>query len=181
MGGSQKRLTTKSGVGFFIPVSEDPTFSTQNNWKWPFPGAKNWVFGRPNPKTDTTFCSQLFPKMVDETLVSYEYITLGRILGKFWKSWIFGSFLADFLLKNPKIKTLCCTRSIFGVKNLIFVIWVPYIQRQLNLSGWFTNNSFAFWGTPFSLPPLPYIFWTVQTWGFTRYHLFISHPFQKFE
>ena len=31
--------------------------------------------------------------------------------------------------------------------------------------------------TPY--PPLPYIFWTVWTWGFTRYHLLYTIPFQK--
>ena len=33
-------------------------------------GAKKWVFGRPNKKTDTTFCRQLYSKMMNETLVS---------------------------------------------------------------------------------------------------------------
>ena len=33
-------------------------------------------------------------------------------------------------------------------KNLIFGIWLPYIQRQLNLSGQVTKMKFAFLGTP---------------------------------
>ena len=48
----------------FIRASEDPMFCTR---KRPFSviwGAKNWVFGRPNKKTDTIFCRQLYPKMV---------------------------------------------------------------------------------------------------------------------
>ena len=36
-------------------------------------GAKKRVFGRPNQKTETTFCRQLYLNMVDETLVSYGY------------------------------------------------------------------------------------------------------------
>ena len=43
---------------FFIRASKDPFFFTRKqpfsvNW-----GAKKWVFGRPNKKTDTTFCRQ---------------------------------------------------------------------------------------------------------------------------
>ena len=30
-------------------------------------------------------------------------------------------------------------------------------------------------------PPLPYIFWTLWTWGFTRYHLMYTTPIQKIE
>ena len=30
-------------------------------------------------------------------------------------------------------------------------------------------------------PPLPYIFWTVWTWGFTRWHPKYTIPIQKFE
>ena len=33
--------------------------------------------------------------------------------------------------------------------------------------------------TPY--PPLPYIFWTVWTWGFTRWHPKYTIPIQKFE
>ena len=44
-----------------------------------------WVqkIGSSNQKTDTTFCRQLYPKMVDDTLVSYEYhywVSFGQIL-----------------------------------------------------------------------------------------------------
>ena len=57
----------------FIWASEDPPFCTQ---KRPFSvilGAKKRVLGRPNQKTETTFCRQLYLNMVDETLVSYGY------------------------------------------------------------------------------------------------------------
>ena len=30
---------------------------------------------------------------------------------------------------------------------MIFGIWLPYIQRQLDLSGWVTKMNFAFCGT----------------------------------
>ena len=33
--------------------------------------------------------------------------------------------------------------------------------------------------TPY--PPLPYIFWTLWTWGFTRYHLTYTIPVKKIE
>ena len=35
-------------------------------------------------------------------------------------------------------------------KKLIFGVWLPYIQRQLDLSGQVTKMNFAFKGTPFS-------------------------------
>ena len=36
----------------------------------------------------------------------------------------------------------------FWDKNLIFGIWLPYIQRQLDLSGQVTKNKVCFLGTP---------------------------------
>ena len=44
-------------------------------------------------------------------------ITIGWVLGKFWKLPILGSFLADFPLWNPKIKTLCRYPSIFEINS----------------------------------------------------------------
>ena len=38
----------------------------------------------------------------------------------------------------------------FCDKTLIFGVWIPYIQRQLVLSGRVTNMNFAFLGTPYS-------------------------------
>ena len=32
---------------------------------WPFLGAKKWDFGSPNPKTDTAFCRQVSPNMME--------------------------------------------------------------------------------------------------------------------
>ena len=37
----------------------------------------------------------------------------------------------------------------FWDKNLIFGIWLPYIQRQLDLGGRVTKMIFDFWGTPY--------------------------------
>ena len=48
-----------------IWVSEVPFICTQLHWKWPYLGAKKWDFGCSNPKTETTFCRQLSPKMVE--------------------------------------------------------------------------------------------------------------------
>ena len=42
-------------------------------------------------------------------------ITIGRVLGKFWKSLIRGSFWPIFPVKNPKIKTLWRSLSIFKI------------------------------------------------------------------
>ena len=36
----------------------------------------------------------------------------------------------------------------FCDKTLIFGVWIPYIQRQLVLSGRVTKMNFAFLGTP---------------------------------
>ena len=41
--------------------------------KWPQQVCKLEKFGRLNPKTDTIFCRQLCPKVVDEKLVSNKY------------------------------------------------------------------------------------------------------------
>ena len=62
---SRVELATKSGLRFWIWASQVPFFCTQNHWKWPFSGAKKWDLGCPNPKTETTFCRQLSPKMVE--------------------------------------------------------------------------------------------------------------------
>ena len=55
---------------FFDSGVRRPFFCNPNHGKWPFLGAKKRVFGRLNKKTETTLCRQLYPKMVDETLVS---------------------------------------------------------------------------------------------------------------
>ena len=58
-------------------------------------GAKKWDFGCPNPKTETTFCRQLSPKMVEQTLVSHEYhfrASFGQILKIAYFRLIFGLF-----------------------------------------------------------------------------------------
>ena len=100
---------TKSGLCFFIRASEDPFFCTQNHGKWPFLGAKRRVFGRPNKKTETTFCRQLYPKMVDETLVSYEYhywVSFGQFLKIAYFRLIFGRFpLIKSQHQNPMARS----------------------------------------------------------------------------
>ena len=56
-------------------------------------GAKKWDFGFPNPKTKTTFCRQLSPKMVELNLVSSEYhfrASFGQILKIAYFRLIFG-------------------------------------------------------------------------------------------
>ena len=80
---------------FFDSGVRRPFFCTQKRSFSVIWGAKKRVFGRPNKKTDTTFCRQLYPKMVDETLVSYEYhywVSFGQVLkiAYFWL--IFGRF-----------------------------------------------------------------------------------------
>ena len=84
--------------------------SPHYHWKWPFSGAKNWVFRRPNQKTDTTFCRQLYPKMVDETLVSYEYhywVSFGQFLKIAYFRLIFGRFpLIKSQNQNPMARSV---------------------------------------------------------------------------
>ena len=125
---------------FFAP--ENSHFQWFGNW-----AAKKWVFGRPNKKTDTTFCRQLYPKMVDETLVSYEYhywVSFGQILKMAYFRLIFGRFpLIKSQNQNPMVLSVN-----FWDKTLIFGVWFPYIQRQLVLSGRVTKTNFAFLGTP---------------------------------
>ena len=73
--------------GFFTPqINENCRFRVQ----------KKWVFGCLNKKTNTTFCRQLYPKMVEETLVSCEYhyrVSFGQILKIAYFMLIFGRFL----------------------------------------------------------------------------------------
>ena len=120
-GGAPKRQLTyelkymgivddKKWCPFFIQPSENPTFCTQ---KRPFSvigGPKKWVFGRPNKKTDTTFCCQLYPKMMDETLVSYEYhywVSFGQILKMAYFRLIFGRFpLIKSQNQNPMLPSV---------------------------------------------------------------------------
>ena len=61
----------KKWCPFSIRASEDPFFCTQKRPFSVIKGAKKRVLGRPNKKTETTFCRQLHPKLVDETLVSF--------------------------------------------------------------------------------------------------------------
>ena len=94
-------------------------------------------------QTDTTFCRQLYPKMVDGTLVSDEYhfrLNFGQIL-KIINFWL---FFGRFPLIKPQNKNPMVHSVNFSDKNLIFGIWFPYIKRQLNLIGWVTQNDFFF-------------------------------------
>ena len=47
--------------------------------------------------------------------------------------------------------------------------WTPQLR---NLSKWGSTSDAcnSAWKTPFPPGPLPYILWTLWTWGFTRYH-----------
>ena len=59
----------------------------------------------------------------------------------FWP--ICGRFPPKSQNQNPMLHSVN-----FWDKNLIFGIWFPYIQRQLDLSGWVTKMNFAFfWDT----------------------------------
>ena len=115
----------KKWCSFFDRASEDPIFCTR---KRPFSviwGAKKRVFGRPYKKTDTTFCRQLYPKMVDETLVSYEYhywVSFGQILKIAYFRLIFGPFP---LIKPPNQKPMVLMVSMCP-KTLKIGIWAPY-------------------------------------------------------
>ena len=93
----QPFLTTKSGVSFFIRASEDPFFCTPIHWKWLFSGAKKWVFWRPNKKRTPHFVVNYTQKWWMRHLFHMN-ITIGWVLGNFWKLRILGSFLADFPL-----------------------------------------------------------------------------------
>ena len=53
---------------------------------------------------------------------------------------IFGQFS---LIKSPNHLTMLHSVN-FRDENLIFGIWLPNIQRQLDLSGWVTTMDFAF-------------------------------------
>ena len=95
---------------FFDLGIGSPIFFTQ---KRPFSviwGAKKWVFGRPNKKTDTTFCRQLYPKMVDETLVSLEYhyrVSFGPNSKTAYIRLIFGRFpLIKSQNQNPMARSV---------------------------------------------------------------------------
>ena len=87
--------------------------------------------------------SSTIPKMVDETLVSYEYhywVSFGQILKVACFRLIFGRFpLIKSQKQNPMVHSVN-----FWEKTLIFGIWFPYIKRQLDLSGWVTKTNFAF-------------------------------------
>ena len=133
----------KKWCPFFIRASEDPIFCIK---KRPFSviwGAKKWVFGRPNKKTDTTFCCQLYPKMVDETLVSYEYhywVSFGQFLKIAYFRLIFGRFpLIKSQNQNPMARSVK-----YEVWNLEFFFWTPNTQRQQVLRGRVTKKYFAF-------------------------------------
>ena len=122
-------------------------------------GCKKRVFGRPNQKTETTFCRQLYPKMVDETLVSYEYhywVSFGQILKMAYFRLIFGRFpLIKSQNQNPMVLSVN-----FWDKTLIFGVWFPYIQRQLDLSGQITKRNFAFE----EHPRVDLTQWFAKTW-----------------
>ena len=71
-------------------------------------------------------------------------ITFGQILKIAYFRLNFGRFsLIKPQNQNPMVQSVN-----FWDKNLIFGLWFPYIQRQLDLSGWVTKMNFAFWGTP---------------------------------
>ena len=110
-------------------------------------GCKKMALQMPKSKNGHHFCRQLYPKMVDGTLVSYEYhywVSFGQILKMAYFRLIFGRFpLIKSQNQNPMVLSVN-----FWDKTLIFGIWFPYIQRQLDLSGWVTKMNFAFFGTP---------------------------------
>ena len=86
-------------------------------------GCKNWVFGRPNPKTDITFCRRL------SLLVLYEYhfqVNFGQIL-KIVNCWL--NFCRFPLIKPQNQKPVVLMVSMCP-KNLKIGIWVPHTERQ---------------------------------------------------
>ena len=76
-------------------------------------------------------------------------------------------------------------RKIRGVtKNQHFVLFGPialkrFASRQTLKQGSTSAARNSALNTPY--PPLPYIFWTAWTWGFTRYHPKYTIPIQKIE
>ena len=86
--------------------------------KCPFSSAKKWYFGSSNKKTETTFCRQLPPKMVDNMFVSCVYhfwvgfkpiFEIWLIWGRFWTKFgrnyrakITHEFMIDFFLKSHR-------------------------------------------------------------------------------
>ena len=106
-------------------------------------GCKKMALQMPKSKNGHHFCRQLYPKMVDGTLVSDEYhfrLNFGQIL-KIINFWL---FFGRFPLIKPQNKNPMVHSVNFSDKNLIFGIWFPYIKRQLNLIGWVTQNDFFF-------------------------------------
>ena len=76
-------MTTKSGVRFFILASKDPFFAPQITENGRFRVQKIGSSDARIKKRTPLFCPQVYPKMVDETLVSYEYhywVSFGQIL-----------------------------------------------------------------------------------------------------
>ena len=89
------KLATKSGVCFWIWASKVPFFGTRKRPILVLLGQKKLDFRCPNLKTETTFCRQLFPKMMEQTLVSHEYhfrASFRQILKIVYFRLIFGLF-----------------------------------------------------------------------------------------
>ena len=69
----------------------------------------------PESKNGHHFSSPANPKIGE---LDTDFISIS-LLGEFWATLTIGNFwliFADFPISNPKIKTLCCTRSIFEIK-----------------------------------------------------------------
>ena len=118
-------------------------FAPQNHWKWPFSGAKKWDFGRPNPKKDTTFYRQLYPKMVDETLVSYE-IHFRASFGQILKIAYFRLNFGRFSLIKPQNQNPMVHSVNFWDKNLIFGIFVFLLTETARYNWVGHKNEFCF-------------------------------------
>ena len=144
--------TGGSGGGGVISVSVE-YFSIKlwwsminDQWKLPFSGAKKGSSDA-SIKNEHHFLSSTIPKMVEETLVSCEYhyrVSFGQILKIAHFMIIFGRFL---LIKSQNQNPMVHSVN-FWDKNLIFGIWFPYIQGQLDPNGWVKKMNFAFWGPP---------------------------------
>ena len=72
-------------------------------------------------------------------------VSFGQIMNIAYFGLIFGRFpFIKSQNQNPMVLLVN-----FWDKTLIFGVWFPYIQRQLDLSGWVTKTNFAFLGTPY--------------------------------
>ena len=110
---------------FYFGVRRPNVFAPKNGHVQWF-GVQKMGLWTPISKSDTTFCRQLYPNMVDETLDSYEYhywVGFGQILKMAYFMLIFGQFpLLKSQNQNPMLPSVN-----FWDKTLIFGIWFPYI------------------------------------------------------